>query len=285
MGIDPYLDLCLIDTEDAVLHSLDADPHSVLYRDIVPPSLLKDNSAGVGFGLLGDSSQPKACFVQGLPWWVHDMDVERSLGEVGVGDVGAVRFLEHPINGRSKGTALVRFHSPAAAKACEEKYKSYTDTYGEHTLRVQLVSEDRIGKDEDGAPIISSAGGEDRTNVVAAALEKIRAGEGSRNAPVPPPSLGAQGGTIPAVQPSHSFMDLIRQQGSLQQPQHGMVQRGAGGAPASPAPPAGAPAFQGTLSPEHLEIIRRMARTGGSAGGQKRPTPTGFPESPSKVAR
>eukprot|EP01060_Flectonema_neradi_P001158 TRINITY_DN10699_c0_g1_i1.p1 TRINITY_DN10699_c0_g1~~TRINITY_DN10699_c0_g1_i1.p1 ORF type:complete len:225 (+),score=37.33 TRINITY_DN10699_c0_g1_i1:47-676(+) len=113
------LDLCLLVGENLPTSAnLDVDPFSVLYRDIIPHAGRTGERKDFG-------NKPSSVVVSGLPWWCNDMMLERTLTKLGITGVSMVRFHECPINGKSKGSAVIRFHSPLSANECVVKLRSF----------------------------------------------------------------------------------------------------------------------------------------------------------------
>ena len=123
------LDLCLLAGENPPMSAnLDVDPFSVLYRDIIPHTGKGGERKDFGVG-----NKPSSVVVSGLPWWCNDMMLERTLTRLGITGISMVRFHECPINGKSKGSVVIRFHSPLSANECVVKLKSFesgNETYG-----------------------------------------------------------------------------------------------------------------------------------------------------------
>eukprot|EP01063_Lacrimia_lanifica_P017581 TRINITY_DN24630_c0_g1_i1.p1 TRINITY_DN24630_c0_g1~~TRINITY_DN24630_c0_g1_i1.p1 ORF type:complete len:283 (+),score=124.79 TRINITY_DN24630_c0_g1_i1:82-930(+) len=264
-----FLDLCLLEA-GAAAGATDADPFSMLYRDILPAQ----RAAGPrgGFVSVGEGDAPTGCVVKGFPWWVNDLDVERALQALGVSDIGSVTFQEHTVNGKSRGTVLIRFHTPAAAAKCGEVFTTYTDQYGTVQLSTQLTKDEKVKapkkeKDERfqmpaGLPAIDSA------NLALLAQRPDLAQAITQVA----------GGNLP---PEMIACVLKLQQ--EQQKQMEQQQLAAAAAPplpagaAPPLPPAAAPlqaAAPSMMSSDPFELLKSMA-LGGMAGapmaGHKRP--------------
>ena len=256
-SLAPYLDLCIVDGQAAV-GSLDADPYTVLYRDIVPPSLLRETS---GAAFRADGAGPTACLVQGLPWWANDMSMEQALAALEIGDVGNIRFQEHPVSGKSKGVCLIRFHSAASAKACSERLSSFGDEYGEHSVTVALVDDDEVARHNTAAPL--AKGGDRGFGLERAPLPQVP--QGMLIPGMMPGAVGDSTIPQPHTDMSRVLLDKLRETlttgagGASQTAMRELArQRGVASGPLGPPPSALA---------EQFELAKSLKRPGFPGGG------------------
>ena len=65
------------------------------------------------------SARSASLFISNLTWWTNEDDLRIAFGEM-AGKVKNVHFIEHKVNGKSKGIAIVEFEDEAAASKAKE---------------------------------------------------------------------------------------------------------------------------------------------------------------------